>query len=198
MSEIKLSRQVNEHVPRVRWIASLSNGETIFEDIMPNEEAAWKRLGDYVRENKLAITKVRVQINELNVDLPAKQEGYIQKKKISSMGSNMSRNVCIGYVDSGRAILHQLGEDRSSVTTYIDDPGPPWTIYRHDIECLKKCCTKHVEKGYIFSYNEEDYKVQRREGNHVFASKIISGTTSRGKPKRFDISEVIHAFAKSQ
>lgn len=197
MREIKLSRQVNEYVPKVRWIASLSNGETIFEDFLPNEEAAWKRLGDYVRLNGLAITKVRVQINELDVDLPSHQEGYIQKKKISSMGANMSRSICIGYVDSGRGILHQLGEDRSSVTTYIEDPGPPWTIYRHDEECLRPCCTKHVVPGYTFNLGDTLYVVKRREGNDVFASRIVDGAASRGKPKRFNISEVVHALAES-
>lgn len=198
MNEIVLSRQVTEHVPPVRWIASLSNGETIFEDHLPHELASWQRLGDYVKANKLAITKVRVQLNELEVDLPPHQDGYIQKKKIACAGANVSKSICIGHVDSGRAVLHQLGEDRSSVTQYIEDPGPPWTIYRHDIECLRQCCTQHIQEGYAFSPNGQDqYLVRRKDGDSVFASRVINGKARRGKPKRFHISEVIHALAKS-
>ena len=197
MRDITLSRQVNEFVPKVRWIASLSNGETIFEDTLPHEVAAWKRLGEYVKQNNLAITKVRVQLNELHVDLPPHQDGYIQKKKISCAGANVSRSICIGHVKDGKAVLHQLGEDRSSTTSYIDDPGPPWTIYRHDVDCLKACCTEHVSEGHTFTYDSTTYVVKRRDGDNVFASKVVDGVVGRGKPKRFNISEVIqNALAK--
>lgn len=204
MSEIVLSRQVNEYVPSVRWIASLSNGETIFEDHLPGHEAAWKRLGEYVRENKLAITKVRVQLNELEVDLPAHQNGYIQKKRVACTGPSVSRSICIGHVDDGGAVLHQLGEDRTSITNYIQDPGHPWTIYRHDVECYRDCCTQHIANGYRFFTNEDyfgnaqEYVVKRREGENVFASRVIDGKAVRGKPKRFSINEVMHATTESK
>lgn len=198
MSEIILSRQVNEHVPKVRWIASLSNGETIFEDRIPGQSAAWKRLGEYVKKNNLAITKVRVDINELRVDLPSHKDGYIQKKKIASLGANMSKSVCIGYVENGRAMLHQLGEDRSSVTSYIEDPGAPWTIYRHDISCYNNCCTEFIKEGLVFESKESLFKVKKREGDFIFASKVFSdGKVGKGRPKKFTIKEVVDSCVRS-
>lgn len=135
-----VTKKVDEFVPKNKWIASLSNGETIFEDCRPGEVPAWERLFEYVKNNKLAITKMRVQIAGLEVDLPSNQEGYIQKKKLISTGAWTVRQLCVGYAQDGKAQIHYLGEDRSSKTEYCDDPGVPFTIYRHDRDCNKECC----------------------------------------------------------
>lgn len=136
---VYVTKKVDENVPPNRWIASLSNGETIFEDCKPDEPIAWERLASYVVENDLSITQLRVQFqNGSEVKLPAKQEGYLQKKKVWSTGSVGGACYCIGYVGGGLSLIHELGPDMSSVTKYGDDPGEPWTIYRKDIREAKR------------------------------------------------------------
>lgn len=143
MDDVALSRSVNKFVPKNRWIASLSNGETIFEDVIEGQPPAWERLALYVRENKLAITMLRAQIGGLEVSLPANQEGYIQKKKIQSTASWTQKSLCIGYSQGGLALIHYLGADKSSFTEHgVKDPGPPFTIYRHDRSCINTCCAE--------------------------------------------------------
>lgn len=130
MSDIILSRKVDQFVPKNRWIASLSNGETIFEDIRKGVSPAWDRLGQYVRKNKLAITKVRVQFPPREVELPVNRPGYVQKKKMRSTGAWTIKNWCVGHVgEDGRVLIHYISPDGSSQTEIEDDPGEPWTIY---------------------------------------------------------------------
>lgn len=138
--EIYVAKRVNEHVPKNRWIASLSNGETIFEDRTPGMEAAWNRLAKYVKQNRLAITNLRVQIGAYEVTLPKNQEGYIQKKRAMATNSWSATSLCIGYIQGDKCLIHYLGSDLSSETNIENDPGPPFSIYRHDIECAKSCC----------------------------------------------------------
>jgi len=131
--EIALSRSADKFVPKNRWIASLSNGETIFEDARRGAQPTWVRLKEYLEENGLSITQLRVQIGGLEVKLPKNQEGYIQKKKIWSTGATSGACICVGYAQGGLAMIHELGADKSSRTKYCKDPGEPWTIYRADI-----------------------------------------------------------------
>lgn len=129
--EIFVSRKVDEFVPKSKWIVSLSNGETIFEDCRPSLPPAWKRLGEYLKENKLAITKMRVQFPPYGVNLPSNQKGYIQKKKLSSTGAWTKKEWVVGHVDeNGSTLIHYIAEDRSSFSKYNEpDPGEPITIY---------------------------------------------------------------------
>lgn len=130
MSEIILSRQVDEFVPQSRWVVSLSNGETIFEDARKNVPPAWDRLSRYVKRHKLAITKMRVQLGHLEVGVPANKKGYVQKKKMMSTGSWTKKQWVVGHVgDNDDALLHYIAEDRSSTSKIEPDPGEPWTIY---------------------------------------------------------------------
>lgn len=129
-----VTKRIDEFVPSNRWIASLSNGETIFEDKRPNMKSSWERLADYVSENDISITQLRIQFaNGSEVKLPANAPGYIHKKKAWSTGAYGGGYLCIGYADSGLSLIHELTTDMGSVTKYEKDPGPPWTIYRKDI-----------------------------------------------------------------
>lgn len=44
-----------------RWIASLSDGTTVFEDITPHERSSWRRLREYVVANNLKLTNLRLE-----------------------------------------------------------------------------------------------------------------------------------------
>lgn len=139
--EIYLARSANQFVKPVRWIASLSNGETIFEDHKPGENSAWERLSKYVKANSLSITRLRFQMNSLEVPLPAKSFAYIQKKKFISTGGHSQLQYCIGHVENnGKALVHYVSEDCSSYSEIINDPGAPFTIYDHTKECDRSCC----------------------------------------------------------
>lgn len=130
MEDIILSRKVNEFVPKSRWVASLSNGETIFEDCIKDIPPAWERLGNYCRNNNLAITKLRVQLGPLEVDMPKNQKGYVQKKKVMATGSWSRKQWVVGHIsEDNNCLLHYIAEDRSSVTKIESDPGEPWAIY---------------------------------------------------------------------
>jgi hypothetical protein len=131
---VYVTKKVDENVPPNRWIASLSNGETVFEDRKEGEPIAWERLAEYVRLHDLSITQLRVQFeNGSEVKLPANAEGYVQKKKAWSTGAHCGASFCIGYVGGGLSMIHELGPDMSSVTKYDKDPGEPWVIYRKDL-----------------------------------------------------------------
>jgi len=134
MSEIVLSRKVNKFVPKSRWIVSLSNGETIFEDYRDDEEPAWTRLALYVHENDLSITGMRVQFESgLGIKLPSGQEGYIQKKKAWCTGQTAGLLLCVGYVQGNISMIHEASSSGDSVSKIGPDPGEPWTIYHSDI-----------------------------------------------------------------
>lgn len=50
------------HVPRTeRWLASISDGRTIFQDRTPGKLSAWKRLQETVSETDLYLTNVRLE-----------------------------------------------------------------------------------------------------------------------------------------
>lgn len=129
--KIFLCRSSNKHVPLNRWIVSLSNGETIFEDRIKGLPPAWERLATYVKLNGLKITKMRVQFDggKLEVSLPPHKEGYIQKKKVGSTGMWTKEQWCVGHLENGKALIHYISADRSSQSKIEDDPGEPWTIY---------------------------------------------------------------------
>lgn len=141
---IYVAKSVNEFVPPNKWIASLSNGETIFEDCKPGEENAWLRLSKYLELNDLSITQLRLQFhNGSEIKMVSNAQGYVQKKKAWSVGFTGGSKYCIGYVDSGLSLIHEVSPAMDSVSIYGTDPGPPFTIYRKDIrEKLSKECTK--------------------------------------------------------
>lgn len=75
-----------------RWIASLSDGTTVFEDKTPGLESAWLRLKDYVRLHNLEITNLRLEAFGRFVKLLSYRsdegtiqiEGYWQSSRIGA------------------------------------------------------------------------------------------------------------------
>jgi hypothetical protein len=50
------------HVPKTeRWLVSLSDGRTVFQDKTPGENSAWSRLKEWVTSTDLHITNVRLE-----------------------------------------------------------------------------------------------------------------------------------------
>jgi hypothetical protein len=136
-----LCRRVDATVPESRWVASLSNGETIYENNRKDLLPAWERLGEYCRDHDLWVTNLRLQIagHQEEVKLPSGQQGYIQKKIAWTVGGTIGGvRHCIGYVQNGLSLLYEVDVKRGSRTIrpgddgYRGDPGEPWTIYRLD------------------------------------------------------------------
>lgn len=133
MDKYLLAKKVDKTVPNFRWVASLSNGETIYENHIKGEPAAWERLAQYVEDKGLSITKLRIQGPGFEVNsLPANQEGYLQKKVAWSFGghpNNSGLTCCIGYVQGDGALLFMIDAKRGSTSQRTKNPGPPWVIY---------------------------------------------------------------------
>jgi hypothetical protein len=138
MLDFHLSTSVDSTVPPERWIASLSNGETIHENIVHGAPPAWERLRLYVMDKAVSITCLRLLIAGTEVKLPRGAEGYLQKKIAWTNLKQSGVKKCIGYTQGGRALIYEVSSDRDSVTKRTVDPGDPFTIYRKDIRDAKK------------------------------------------------------------
>jgi len=140
---IELSKFVDRYVPKERWIASLSNGETIYDDRRSWCVPAWQRLAEYCYSGGLSITGLRVQIAGTEIKLPSGMDGYIQKKKAWATIEESGIKLCFGYVTNGLSLIHEIDSSGDSRTIrpgdeeYKGDPGEPWTIYRKDIRDAK-------------------------------------------------------------
>lgn len=124
---------VDSTVPKERWIASLSTGQTIHENHREGLKPAWERLARYCEETGVSITNLRLLIAGTEIKLPAGQQGYVQKKVAWSNMVQGGVRKCIGYVQDGRALIYEASSDGDSLTIRGTDPGAPWTIYRKDI-----------------------------------------------------------------
>ena len=105
------------HVPPAeqgRWIASLSDGSTVFQDHTPGEKSAWSRLKDYVELHKLKVTNVRLEaygrlvhtIPYLDDEKRPQLNGYWQLERMGAFINTTMPNLHwrgIGYV-KGKSI----------------------------------------------------------------------------------------------
>lgn len=130
---MSFSHSPDESVPRDRWVASLSNGEVVYEDTR-KDSPTWERLSRYCKENDLSIVRFSLQIAGTEVKLPINQQGYIQKKIAWCNPTYGGIKQCIGYVQDGQSLIYEVDSNRDSYVRRGDpDPGEPWVIYRKDI-----------------------------------------------------------------
>jgi len=105
---INVARKALPTTPKDRVIASLSNGETIFDDGSPNNERFfWIRLKKIIEdEEALKITNVRYQKADgqiFNVE-PNMPFYYVMKRQAGNIGDAMTESVKIGYSSDGKTI----------------------------------------------------------------------------------------------
>ena len=106
-----------------RWIASLSDGSTVFEDITPYEKSSWCRLRDYIILHNLQLTNLRLEAygNSLSL-MPYRDDnnnpqinGYWYSKKIGALltddGVFETLSVGIGYVKGLHIYITWLNQD---------------------------------------------------------------------------------------
>jgi len=108
-----------------RWIASLSDGSTVFEDTTPHERTAWARLRDYVDIHKLKVTGLRLEVYGRRILLvPYKDDegrpqlnGYFQSKRISALmgvgGVFETQDSGIGYLKGKHVTISWVHPDGS-------------------------------------------------------------------------------------
>jgi len=81
MNNHHLAFSVDSTVPPCRWIASLSNGQTVFENFVPEVRLAWMRLKAHLRDHPdVRITRLRMQCGEKLWNVPAADAYFIIKQ----------------------------------------------------------------------------------------------------------------------
>lgn len=93
---------VNENTPKIRFLASLSDGRTVIQDDVTGERHAWIRLSRFLKENPtLKITGLKLQRPKgPEIIMPANQAGYfIGKKQRKIFPGGEVEYLGIGYYD---------------------------------------------------------------------------------------------------
>lgn len=109
-----------------RWIASLSDGSTVFEDVTPGERSAWLRLRDYVDVHNLKITNLRLEAFNRSVTLVPYRDGedrpqlngYWQSKQMGALmhAAGVSEVQCrgVGILKNDELWITWVREDGST------------------------------------------------------------------------------------
>jgi hypothetical protein len=80
MNTEHLAFTVDSTVPPCRWIASLSDGSTVFENFVPEVRLAWMRLKSYLSNKDISITRLRLQCGMTIHNIPRADAYFIFKK----------------------------------------------------------------------------------------------------------------------
>ncbi len=135
------------HVHKMdRWIASLSDGSTIFEDKVPGNKSAWLRMKDFLSEKSLFITGLRIEYGGRFINLPvAKDEngnfvidGYWHGNKICAMvlqGGDVDERFKkgIGYVKENKIFVSWVSDDGTIEYEIKEKSQSPGTIINEKI-----------------------------------------------------------------
>lgn len=95
---------------RLRWVAELSNGQTVYEDdgregVMPL--SAWVRLKSHCEETNTNIVAMRLQFRSNIVELPRNKAGYfLVKQAFGVWGDSESFNAYVaGYLEGDKVYV---------------------------------------------------------------------------------------------
>ena len=99
IEQYNLSTKVTEQTPQHRILVSLSNGQTIIQNDIPQEKHFWKRIRDLITNNKdISITMVRFQIPTAMLNLPPNcPYYYFMNVKSGNIGETCINSVKFGY-----------------------------------------------------------------------------------------------------
>lgn len=134
----------NKDINASRWIASLSNGLTVFEDVTPFEESAWIRLRKYISQHNLKITNLRLEAFDKRIVLvpyygpnnEPQVNGYWYSQRSGKLiANNLSQdffwkgigyikgpNIYITWVDSTGNISNEIKEfDEKNLACIINN-----------------------------------------------------------------------------
>lgn len=110
-------------IPPNRWIASLSDGTTVFENILPGERTAWIRLLSYLKEKALKITRLRYQTfdNKMFQTPPLEDvDGYFLKDRVLSyLGVSEIFFRGIGYIKDNKIHITWINTGNGTATNEV-------------------------------------------------------------------------------
>lgn len=105
------------YVPANRWIASLSDGRTVFQDVTPHVTSAWRRLQQFVNQEGVTLTGLRLQAFGQDVTMLPwhKVDGYWQvSRQQAAVGSEKNIQVLsrgVGYIKDGMIYITWITQD---------------------------------------------------------------------------------------
>jgi len=117
--------EVNGNTPDIRFLASLSDGRTVVEDVVEGERHAWIRLSRFLKENPtISVTGLKLQRpNGPEIIMPSNQQGYfLGKKQRKVFPGGEAEYLGIGFYDGSVVSCsfyklpnfdHQITEDKS-------------------------------------------------------------------------------------
>jgi hypothetical protein len=93
------------YTPKVRFLASLSDGRTVIQDDRPNQRHAWARLTQWLEANNgITITGLRLQgPRGIDIKMPPNQKGYFfGQKQHAVWGGSQYNYIGVGYYDGSK------------------------------------------------------------------------------------------------
>lgn len=101
-----LSTSTNSDTPEIRWIASLSNGITVYDSRNIDDIAtpsAWLRLKKFCADHKVSITQLRLQYHDLMITLAPHAKGYFFARRMMVLANVLNsfeeKAIGIGHLD---------------------------------------------------------------------------------------------------
>lgn len=135
-----------EDLTASRWVASLSDGSTVFEDQTPQERSAWLRLVDYVELHSLKVTNLRLEAYGRVVNLipyrdgdgNPQHNGYFHSKRISALLSSggvrelqsrgvgilKNKEIWVTWVTEDGTVKHEIRDYESGDKAVIVNDEP--------------------------------------------------------------------------
>jgi len=100
-----ISFTIVPYTPKIRFLASLSDGRTVIQDNQPNKRHAWARLSKWLDENPgITVTGLRLQgPRGIDIKMPPNQRGYFfGQKQHCVWGGPQYNYLGIGYYDGNK------------------------------------------------------------------------------------------------
>jgi len=94
--------RVVPYTPKIRFLASLSDGRTVIQDDRPHQEHAWLRFKNWLNKNQdINVTELRLQgPNGIDIKTPQHANGYFFGNKYNAVwGGGQNNYVGLGYYD---------------------------------------------------------------------------------------------------
>lgn len=127
INDNQLSFAAVPYTPKIRFLASLSDGRTVIQDNRPNQRHAWARLAEWIKDNpSITITGLRLQApNGIDIKMPPNQKGYFfGNKRYAIWRGPQHEYLGLGYYDGQKVNVawhrqpkfdHSFTEDRRTV-----------------------------------------------------------------------------------
>lgn len=93
------------YTPKIRFLASMSDGRTVIQDNLPNQRHSWARLIEWLKANTgITITGLRLQgPRGIDIKMPSGQKGYFfGQKQHAVWGGPQYHYLGIGYYDGSK------------------------------------------------------------------------------------------------